>query len=241
MILPTVSLDCACQGSAQSSPALSARLRTQHYVWLDKKEVIKNWSSHEEYNRDFDHLPTPWQHVDWTLFRPLLSLAEVCLEDLWVGQWQPCVRQYFQLKELPTKISMRSAWHPFAYLVIVLVWLHIAHIIYHLFATTWRKKINSLKRNTYLSSRLSEEVLHFHLFKLTIRCATTQQKKYLPIWTYFLMLSCFVFFSLAIDTAAVFLVGGPIFKWGCEEFACDCLDLEDDATLTMRECWWRAM
>ena len=32
MILPIVSLGCTCQAKAQSSPALSARLQTQHYV-----------------------------------------------------------------------------------------------------------------------------------------------------------------------------------------------------------------
>ena len=54
------------------------------------------------------------------------------------------------------------------------------------------------------------------------------------------MLSCLDFFSLAINMAAVFLDGGPIFKGVCEDLACEWLDLEDDATLTMSECWWSA-
>jgi len=54
----------------------------------------------------------------------------------------------------------------------------------------------------YLSSNFSWEVLRFHLIKLNMRCATTQQKEYLPVRAYFLMLSCLIDFALAIDTAS---------------------------------------
>ena len=64
------------------------------------------------------------------------------------------------------------------------------------------------------------------------------KEKKLPVQTYFLMLSCLDFFSLVIDMAAVFLDGGPIFKGVREDLACEWLDLEDDATLTISECWW---
>jgi len=96
---------------------------------------------------------------------------------------------------------------------------------------------SSLRRNTYSSLHLSVEHLHFHLFKFDVRCATltAQQKNTLPVRMYFLILSCLFFFELAIDTALDFLVGGPTLKAVCVDFACERLDLEEDATWTMRD------
>ena len=102
----------------------------------------------------------------------------------------------------------------------------------------YMKRKSSLKRNAYLSLHLSGEHLH-HLFKFNIRWITAQPKKYLPLRIYFLILSCLIFFDLAIDTATDFLVGGPTLKAVCVDFACERLDFEEDATWTMRGCWWR--
>ena len=67
--------------------------------------------------------------------------------------------------------------------------------------------------------------------KFNIGCTNTQQKKYLPVQTYFLMLSCLDFFALANDTALGFFVGGPILIAVC---ACD---FNEHAALTMRDEW----
>jgi hypothetical protein len=62
-------------------------------------------------------------------------------------------------------------------------------------------------------------------------CVTAQQKKYLPLRPYFLMLCCLVFFDLAIDTASGFLVGGPTLKEECMDDLDreERLDFEEDA------------
>ena len=67
-------------------------------------------------------------------------------------------------------------------------------------------------------------------FNMSIRCETTQQKKYSPVRTYFLMLCCLVIFALAIDMAVDFLVGGPILRQSN-------VDFEEDGALTMMICW----
>ena len=141
------------------------------YITIKQDRRNKKENSHEGHNIESDCLPIPWQHVDWTLYRSLLSLVKACLADPLVEQWQPCVRQYFQLKELSTWVSLRSIWNLFAYLAIILIWWHIAHAIYHLFATIW-KKINTLKRSTYPSLHFSVKVLHFNLFNLSIGLTT---------------------------------------------------------------------
>ena len=93
-------------------------------------------------------------------------------------------------------------------------------------------------KKKHASSHLFAGFLCFHLFKFNIRYATAQQKKILPIWIFFLILSCFILFALAIDTAAAgFLVGGPTLKALWIDFG---WDFEEDAW-TMRGCWWRTM
>jgi TRAP-type C4-dicarboxylate transport system permease large subunit len=98
-----------------------------------------------------------------------------------------------------------------------------------------RNKIPEKKHLLVFASFLRGFV--FSSVQIKHQMSNLQQKKCLPIRTYFLMLCCFVCFSLAMDIAAVFFVGGPIFAGVREDFGCERLDLEDDATLTMRECW----
>lgn len=50
------------------------------------------------------------------------------------------------------------------------------------------------------------------------------------------MLSCFVFFALAIDTATGFLAGGPTLKAVFVDLPCERVDFEEDE-LTMRGRW----
>jgi hypothetical protein len=51
------------------------------------------------------------------------------------------------------------------------------------------------------------------------------------------MSCCFIFFALAVDTAASFdfFDGGPVLKEVCADLACVRFESEEDATLTMRE------
>lgn len=90
------------------------------------------------------------------------------------------------------------------------------------FSSVWNyvRKMSLLKGKTYLSFRLFGKALHFHLFKFNIRFATAdRKKKHLPRkCTYFLMLSCFVFFALAIDMATDLLAGGPTLDAVCADF-----------------------
>jgi hypothetical protein len=49
-------------------------------------------------------------------------------------------------------------------------------------------------------------------------CYRLIEKKKLPVRTYFLMLCCLVFLVLAIETAAAFLAGGPVFTGANADF-----------------------
>lgn len=61
-------------------------------------------------------------------------------------------------------------------------------------------------------------VFVFSSVMFNVRSTTGQQKKYIPVRTYFLMFSCLAFFALAVDTAVFALavdtaegfLGGPI-------------------------------
>ena len=54
----------------------------------------------------------------------------------------------------------------------------------------------------------------------------SREKNKLPLRTYFLMLSCFDCFALAVDMAVGFL---PLLTAVRVDFACESLDFEEDA------------
>ena len=139
--------------------------------------------SHGGYNIAICHPPTPWQRVDWTRCQPLLSLAEVYLADPLVGQWWPCVKHHFQLTR--SKVSMEATKRIRSiYLPCSCFNLAAYRACNFSSVCNYIKKTSLLKRKTYLSSHLSGEVSHFHLFKFNIRFAAAQQGKKTYLYKY---------------------------------------------------------
>jgi hypothetical protein len=60
--------------------------------------------------------------------------------------------------------------------------------------------------------------------------------KKLPIRAYFFILCSLVFLALAIDTATVFLSGGPVLRGARMDLAWERLDFEEDAKTMMKCC-----